>query len=360
MAYDKANREIRGLSARCNFPPPNDIPWLFEGGAIDVEGLRKMKLSESHESVESASGSPDIPIDENAPKKRGRRKGIRKKASEYESKNKKLKDDSRDCADGQQGVRGVRFTSPAIDIPQQQILPMTVPVKIVDIPSSAKTVSSISKSYNETIHQCTALLAESHPVSFSSDNESLPARVFSPVPSHSSMEVDFHSIEFGAAVTSILEETMVDGRPKNDQDLMEVQSKEGSPVLGHPVDLSDVCAPYNLQMEIDFYGSFHSIVRQCYVDKKNHGVNRIHGEFILNHLEDWLESSSSESLSDDGDDEETSSEDLDSLEDNEGFVFDIGSLKEALRTVIPSDMHSLQRAWMQGYERTDTELHMSI
>lgn len=31
IAYDKANREIRGEQARCNFPPPEDIPWVFQG-----------------------------------------------------------------------------------------------------------------------------------------------------------------------------------------------------------------------------------------------------------------------------------------------------------------------------------------
>lgn len=357
LAYDKANREIRGLSARCNFPPPNDIPWLFEGGTINVDGLRKMKLSECQDNLDlSASCSQNTSNDENAPKKRGRRKGIRKKASEYDTKNKKLKDDACNFADKEPRVR---FMSPAIDIPHQQPL-TTTSAKTGDIPNSMKTVSSISKSCNELIHQCTALMAESHPVSFSSDNEILAGHVFSLAPSPCSMEIDFTElVEFEAAVGA-LEETTVEGRPKNDQDVKQVHLKEGSPVLGHPVDLTDALAPYNLQMELDFCKSFHSIVRQCYVEKKNRGTKTIHGELILDHLEDWFESSS-ESLSSSEEDEDMSSnDDVDSLGDNEGLVFDIGSLKEALKSVIPSDMHSLQRSWMQGYERTDTELQMSI
>lgn len=34
IAYDKANREIRGEQARCNFPPPEEIPWVFRGKAF--------------------------------------------------------------------------------------------------------------------------------------------------------------------------------------------------------------------------------------------------------------------------------------------------------------------------------------
>ena len=353
-----------------------------------------MKLSESQESPElSVSYSQD----ENAPKKRGRRKGIRKKASEYDTKNKKLKDDSSENKTLEEAStrhphnhhhphQNVRFTSPAIDIPHPPAAP-TPAVKLGNMMNnSAKTLSSVSKSCNELISECTALMAESHPVSLSSDGgDCTSALIFSPVPSPLSFQIDDFA-QFShydaAAVASILKDTTVEGKPKMEDSITEKAAatetpQAASPVLGHPVNLSETCVPYNLQMELDFYSSFHSVVRQCYVEKRRrpHFIKPLQREFILERLEDWFERSSDDNDDDDDDsllfsseeDEADRSEDRSSLSDdderpsNDEFIFDIGSLQEALKSVMPpSDMHSLQRAWMQGCERTDTELHMSI
>lgn len=336
MAYDRANREIRGSSARCNFPPPEEIPWVFDGNQIDVDGLRRMKLAE-------CQNNPEVPIpsenDENQ-KKRGRRKGMRKKASEYDTKCKKMKDD----LDSSQTLQRVRFTSPAIDIPQN--LSFTSALRPGHIMGSTKTPSSMGKSCNEVIHQCTALMTESHPVSFSSDDAHFTSHVFTPIPSPRNMDIEFQDFfEFGNDVSM----TTVEGKPTYELEAVSM-SGNASPVLGHPVDFSESFIPYNLQMELDFYNSFRSVMRQCYVERE-HG-----GPFVLEYMEDDL-SDSSEFESSFADDEASSEDEEDY---DEGCVFDIGPLKEALKNVIPSDVYSLQRTWMQGYERMDTELTMSI
>jgi len=195
-------------------------------------------------------------------------------------------------------------------------------------------MTSVSKSCNEIVHQCAALLTESHPVSISEDENSF-IPVYSPFPSPPSMDIDLVDFsEFGAAVTSVLD-SAVDNQPE-----IEEADSKASPVLGHPVDLKD---PYSLQMEIEFYSSFQSIVRQCYVEKD------LQRELKFETMEDWTENSSIDtSISD----ESLSDQD----EDQEEFLFDIGSIKEALKSVVSSDFNG----WMLTHERTDTELYMSI
>jgi len=280
-----------------------------------------MKLSENQDSAEILTSiSQSASNDENAPKKRGRRKGMRKKASEYELKNKKMKDDSVYQPPG-------RPSSAAIDIPNPSR-------KKGESVGSAKTMTSVSKSCNEIVHQCAALLTESHPVSISEDENSF-IPVYSPFSSPPSMDIDsVYLSEFGAAVTSVLD-SVVDNQPE-----IEEADGKASPVLGPPVDLKD---PYSLQMEIEFYSSFQSIVRQCYVEKD------LQRELKFETMEDWTENSSIDtSISD----ESLSAQD----EDQEEFVFDIGSIKEALKSVVSSDFNG----WMLTHERTDTELYMSI
>eukprot|EP00210_Caulerpa_lentillifera_P002787 g2662.t1 len=399
LAYDKANREIRGLSARCNFPPPNDIAWVFEGGSIDVEALRRMKLAETKANSETPlclvqnGGSTN---DENSAKKRGRRKGMRKKASEYDTKNKKLKDSSADT-ESLVNHHG-RLISPAIDIPNQQ----QSSSKRDAFNSIKTTSSSVSKSYTEFIHEVSALLAESQPPSMPSDNENQSSLFFGVISSPLTVADDFFDLQQGQSsitedcddiggpaltASPILVESAVEGTPQ-DRKKEEVgdddeDNDNSSPVLGFPADSSVTLIPYDVQMDLDFYSSFRSIVRQCYVDKSHRRENvlkPLHSSstgFILEEIEDWAEvdecSTFESTLTFEDNEAETSSDEDDDDDDSisvdneevEEQVFDIGSLKEALISMIPSTtgsdmMSSLQRDWIQRYERTDTELHMSI
>lgn len=72
---------------------------------------------------------------------------------------------------------------------------------------------------------------------------------------------------------------------------------------------------------------------------------------------DYSSVSSASEPADSGDPTDRSMSD----DDEELNVFDVGSLKEGLRDVLPvGDLDALCKAWTRGMERTDTELSMSL
>lgn len=71
--------------------------------------------------------------------------------------------------------------------------------------------------------------------------------------------------------------------------------------------------------------------------------------------------SCSSSVSEQADSGDPTDRSVSDFEADDTGVFDVGSLKEGLKDVLPvGDLDALCKAWTRGLERTDTELSMSI
>ncbi|GMH35815.1 hypothetical protein BSKO_03683 [Bryopsis sp. KO-2023] len=421
IAYDKANREIRGEQARCNFPPPEDIPWVFEGNKVNVEALRGLRVIDSKDaeptqnkgstkkkkttaaaSAAAAAASKVENAGNNAAKSDV---NVGTQGGPAQAKPKKKRQPKRDHSSAEQGKKptkkkttkkrktgdaiddglvhdvklvglnvievnecdGTRFISSAIDIPisphglgdDQGTMHDTIKAEHSQSKWDPRATgsfrmspkSSLGRSCDEFIQHCQIIMKGFSADSFKSEIGTLlrSPKSFRSIEAAASFHID-------ATEAEIVEENGAE--ESNDLEMVE---EDEVLIFGQPVDLMD---PEQIQAVQEYFemGLLQLCpLRQSYSGKMKLDIDTGDVDAEFNTKLDTISDGSSSGSEPSSDSSEPTDPAVSDDEINECDVFDVGSLKEGLKDLLPvGDLDALCKAWTKGLERTDTELSMSI